>query len=258
MNIQQLIVYKPHKIKLEYTVLGEGAPVLFLHGGGVDFKTYKDLLEELAKFFKLYNFSYPGFGKSSKMNAYTASNFNDLIDAFITELDLQNFSIIGHSTGGALALSYASYNSTKINKVIAMSPSIFPIQKTFTKMLNDLVIQPVQERKFYDVRKTNSERPNLLIQYIRKIREANKTINALRIFYFLKKTDFSLILQDIINPTLGFIGEKDIVLDPIKQKEGFALIKKCKVITYPEYGHNYWSYKRVEVVEEIQKFISNP
>ena len=53
-----------------------------------------------------------------------------LIDAFLSNWNVDQFHIGGNSLGGLIAWLYASYHDEKVNKLLLLDPSGFPFDNT--------------------------------------------------------------------------------------------------------------------------------
>ena len=97
--------------RIFYEVVGEGAPVLMVHGGpGLDHEYLRPGLDVLARHATLIYYDQRGTGRSS---AALDSATVDL-DAFLRDMDQlrvtlghEKMVVMGHSFGGVLALAYA-------------------------------------------------------------------------------------------------------------------------------------------------------
>lgn len=88
--------------KLRYFLVGSGNAILFLHGGGVNALTYKNVLGLLSRKYLVIAPDLPCFGKSTCPNNTT--EYLDILEKFITFLNFEKIAIIGHSLGGVVAL----------------------------------------------------------------------------------------------------------------------------------------------------------
>jgi len=97
--------------------------ILFLHG-----KTYNsgdwlklnrtiEALHDLQ--YKFYAVDFPGFGRSEKNNLDPV----DFIDAFITEIQLNDFVLVGPSMSGGFALKYALKYPAHLKGLVTMAPA---------------------------------------------------------------------------------------------------------------------------------------
>ena len=97
-------------VALHYKTGGNGPPLVFLHGIGLDAATvsWRHALPALAEERTVYAPDLPGHGESDKPNrAYTTDYYLEAVEAFLDAVDVADPAIAGLSMGGALALGYA-------------------------------------------------------------------------------------------------------------------------------------------------------
>jgi len=91
-----------------YLELGQGRPIIFLHGFLGEASAWLPIMQELKSEFRCLALDLLGFGGSSKPNLkYTIWHQVQFLHQFITALDLKNFDLVGHSYGGWTAAAYA-------------------------------------------------------------------------------------------------------------------------------------------------------
>ena len=127
--------FEANGIKLKYITTGKGAPLLFLHGGGVTALTYKKNFELLAKKYHVIAPDIPCFGKSSiPSELWDFDDYANFFSKFVDSLKLGKIILIGHSFGGGIALNLASKNR-KISKLILIdSTGLSPKYSTLRYM----------------------------------------------------------------------------------------------------------------------------
>lgn len=251
MEKRLLKIKDPQKITLDYIVEGEGKPILFLHGGGTDYRFYTQFLKVLSAKYKVYTFAYPGFGKSSNIKSYTLENFNQIINEFLRLNDLSEVYIVAHSMGAGLAVNYLS-SKNKVAKVFGLcliSPWLFPVNKSLVKMIKDLSIQ--NNITLREVRESNQTQS--LVSYLKKFIKIKYTINSLKLFLLIKKEDIRPFLSKINIPVLGFYGTSDIVLPSEDQKNALAEIKDCMIFKCDGGGHHLIHLQKDLILQEIIK-----
>ena len=90
---------------MNYSVWGEGAPIVLLHGWGADSTIFRQIAEILCLNYKVYLIDFWGFGQSEQvdLNAdiYT---YADGIEAFLREIVQQDAIVLGHSFGGRVGI----------------------------------------------------------------------------------------------------------------------------------------------------------
>ncbi|WNB17560.1 proline iminopeptidase-family hydrolase [Marivirga arenosa] len=127
---------KPHegKVKVEggeiwYKVMGEGdgTPILTLHGGPGGTHRYFYKLSPQNKSRKVILFDQLGSGRSdyhTDTTLMTVEHFVEQVHKVVNDLQLDEFYLLGHSWGGALALEYYSQHPEGIKAMILSSPLI--------------------------------------------------------------------------------------------------------------------------------------
>jgi proline iminopeptidase len=100
-----------HGVLIYYKVLGQGQPLVILHGGpGASHDYFLPYLLPLARENRLIFIDERGSGRSQKLEnpiAYTVENMVEDVEAVRQALDLGKISLLGHSCGGVLAQAYA-------------------------------------------------------------------------------------------------------------------------------------------------------
>ena len=110
-------------ININYEVSGVGAPLIFLHGWGLDLHTFDNLAKELSEDYSVYQIDLPGFGESDISDSYNIEEYANYINEFCLSLAIINPIIVGHSFGGRVAMMYASrYDVDKL--ILISSPGI--------------------------------------------------------------------------------------------------------------------------------------
>ena len=92
-------------LRIEYQRRGGGPPLLLLHGGLCDSRTWRVELESLSDAFTVVAWDAPGCGGSSDPpEHFRMAEYGDCLARFIDTLGLQTPHVLGHSWGSALAL----------------------------------------------------------------------------------------------------------------------------------------------------------
>lgn len=97
-------------VSLNVEELGEGLPVIVLHGGpGIDHSMFRPYLDPLAEGFRLLYVDGRGQGRSERVDPKTLSLevFARDVDLLAEALGLDRFALLGHSFGAIIATFHA-------------------------------------------------------------------------------------------------------------------------------------------------------
>lgn len=108
-----------------YFHLGSGSPVLLLHGSGPGvsaWANWRGILDDLAKEHEVVAMDLVGFGGSHADSPvdYGARTWARHAQALMSALDLERFSIIGNSMGGAIAARIAIESPERVDRLVLM------------------------------------------------------------------------------------------------------------------------------------------
>lgn len=104
----------------EVAVSGIGDPILFFPGFTCPGEVWQDIVSELSKTNACHVFTFAGFGKMPAIAKPWLPKIREAIAQYISEKELQKFTIVGHSLGGALGLWLASEDRFDFHKIIVV------------------------------------------------------------------------------------------------------------------------------------------
>ena len=91
--------------------MGEGNPVILLHGWLCNLETMMPIANSLSQNFKVYLVDIVGFGKSDlPKHPLNTDDFGDFLKEFVEKLEIKNPILIGHSNGGRMIIKYSIEN----------------------------------------------------------------------------------------------------------------------------------------------------
>ena len=134
--------------------------ILFLHGWPASHKMFEYQFDQLPKLgYRCIGIDQRGFGNSDKpRTGYDYDTVADDIRCVVEALDLQDFTLGGHSTGGAIAVRYMArhkgYGVSKLALFAAAAPSL--IQRPYFPhgQTREVIIKIIQD--------TYNNRPEML------------------------------------------------------------------------------------------------
>lgn len=107
-------------VRLHVTDLGEGQPIVLIHGWPLSDAMYEYQYQYLVrKGFRVIGITLRGFGKSDKpYGKYDFDVFSDDIKTVLEKLKIENATLGGFSLGGAVVAHYVTkYNSAHVSKL---------------------------------------------------------------------------------------------------------------------------------------------
>lgn len=108
---------------LSYRIQGNGTPLVLLHGWGVTFEIWQDLLPLLTPHFQVIMVELPGHGASpfDSSSPYFAA-CADSLDELRRHLNLNQWSLLCYSIGAWAGRSYYEQYAAQVNKIIFLCP----------------------------------------------------------------------------------------------------------------------------------------
>lgn len=114
---------------LHYTILGQGEPVVLLHGMAGSSRYWNEAVRNFSpEKYKIINLDLLGFGLSPKPTDVTY-NYETHIAAIketLDALDVKSFVLVGHSMGALLALRLAAYSDFEIRHLVLVGLPFYP------------------------------------------------------------------------------------------------------------------------------------
>ncbi len=114
---------------LDYEVIGEGTPVLIVHGWGISKITMKAAFEPVFSTldgYKRYYIDLPGMGESDHGDVRNSDDMLELLHAFAIDVIREKFIIVGQSYAGLLARGFVNKYTELLLKVILLVPCVIP------------------------------------------------------------------------------------------------------------------------------------
>jgi len=114
--------------KLYYEIVGEGEPIIFIHGWTGSTKTFAPVVNILKKNYKCISYDHRGHGASSFPEiGYTLGQLGRDLSELIEYLGFDKVNLVGHSMGAATIYSYIDqFGCDKLSKItlLDMSPKL--------------------------------------------------------------------------------------------------------------------------------------
>jgi pimeloyl-ACP methyl ester carboxylesterase len=109
-------------IEMYYEVLGEGKPIVLLHGLGLDHSIWKEVVNAYSNQAKFIVPDLRGHGNSQTGDGDgTIEQFADDVLALIDLLGFEKVSLAGHSMGGYISLAFAEKHPERVGNLVMVT-----------------------------------------------------------------------------------------------------------------------------------------
>ncbi|TET35971.1 MAG: alpha/beta hydrolase [Anaerolineales bacterium] len=110
-----------------YIDVGQGDPLILLHGFFLDSYTWSKNVKSLSDHYKVYVPDLWGFGYSTREPVdYGYQLYVDQLLGFMDTLGIERASLVGHSMGGGTAILFTVQNRDRVNRLILVDPAGMP------------------------------------------------------------------------------------------------------------------------------------
>jgi pimeloyl-ACP methyl ester carboxylesterase len=239
--------------------MGEGNPVILLHGWLANLETMKPLANNLSQNFKVYLVDIIGFGKSDlPETSLNTDDFGNFLKDFIDELKIKNPILIGHSNGGRMIINAVGRKIVSPKKIVLIDSAGIKPKRKLTYYLK---IAFYKTGKFFLNLLPNTKR---IKEFKDKLYNSVGSSDYKASATVLKETmkiilneDQTQYLPNINVPTLLLWGslDKDTPISDAKKME--KLIPDCGLVEYPNSTHFSYLQNLNNVNTVLNEFLKN-
>jgi len=265
-------------IKLYYQDIGEGQPVVFIHGWPMSHEMWEYQVYELALAgLRCISYDRRGFGKSSKpLGGYDYDTMADDLASVIDELQLENVVLVGFSMGGGEVARYLSkYGASKISKAVlvgAVTPYLLKTEENpeggvttadlagmIEGVRNDRIgFLDTFGKHFFGVNVISHPISTPLLEYYRMLCSFASPIATMDCIKAFGQTDFRGDMAAFTVPTLIIHGDSDkIVPVEVSGKRAHAAIPGSIFKEYAGAPHGLFYTHRQRLNQDLYNFIKD-
>lgn len=248
MTIAQL----PTGEALWYRRLGQGAPLLQIHGSAFGHRNFEKMTPLMQAHFEVIDFDLPGYGESRGAPAKDFAGIAEQVYHLIKAIGLAKVNLHGTSFGAMIGLTLAANHPEVIDRLILScflcryDNAARMMRATWKRTARDSGMAAVADltsvagfaRGFYDRPGAQDQLQAMRDAFMKNTPEAfiagTETI---------ERSDLSDVVGKVTAPTLLLAGEEDNMtpFKPAASGFGFAqiehLIPDSQLIVIPESGH---------------------
>jgi pimeloyl-ACP methyl ester carboxylesterase len=107
--------------RIRYREAGEGRPLVFIHGYLVDGRLWEGVVDRLSDRFRCIAPDWPAGAHRVAMDPsadLSPPGFAALIDSFLAALDLDDVTIVGNDSGGALSQVFVTRHPERVSRLV--------------------------------------------------------------------------------------------------------------------------------------------
>ncbi len=268
-----------------YKIVGEGEPMVVVHGGPVlDHTYFLPHLENLARDYQLIFYDQRAAGQSSTevdSSKMTISDFAEDIELLRRHLGFDKINLMGHSWGGLLATIYAIRHSDRLNHLIlsnSMAPNVHDWQKESEEVAKLQTSEDREIRQAYidSIRNYPDQRYRLIGEFLKTSFKPQmydrSNLDKLELTipddYDLRSGltrllgpdmstfDYDSLLRNIQCPTLLIYGEMEPAVKMYSQKM-LSLIPNSELVTIGQSGHFPFIEQPKKFRQAVKSFLAD-
>ncbi len=221
--------------------------LLVLHGWQRSSRDWKHVAETLSSSYYVILLDLPGFGGTAHPQAtFGTYDYADFVEAFTKKLEINTFSLMGHSFGGRVGIVIGS-KTTLLKKLILVDSAGTEKMHPLYKLLLSLI------KPLFKVL------PKPIVNRLKMLISSTDYLKAGEMKEIFKKViaeDLSHLLDDINVPTLVIWGNEDKILPVSTTKLFRKRIKDCRVRIVWGAGHHPHVEKEEVFVEIVTEFLN--
>ncbi len=242
-------------LPISYSVLGEGQTIVILHGWGDSSTSFTNLAKALSTDYKVVLVDLPGFGGSGvPQTILSLEDFAKFVGKFLRKISVDEvYAFIGHSNGGAIAISGLAEKVFKSEKLVLLASAGIRDDKKLKKT--------VLKHAAKTAKVATKILPNSLQEKIRK--KSYEAIGSeMYVNAEMQETFKAVVGEDVQSaakklklPTLLIYGSNDTSTPPKYGKLLAECIKGSKYVELKGVDHFVHVTAQQDVEEQIRKFL---
>jgi non-heme chloroperoxidase len=263
--------------EIYYKDWGKGSVVTFSHGWPLSADAWDgQMLFLVQKGFRVVAHDRRGHGRSSQASSGNdMDGYADDLAAVIEALNLNDATLVGHSTGGGEVARYIGRHGTKRVAKAVLIAAVPPIMLKTASNPEGLSIEVFDDMRTALTKDRSQFYKDLAISFYGANREGAKVSkgildqfwlwsmqaglkNAYESIKAFSETDFTEDLKKFDVPTLVMHGEDDQIV-PVKDaaKKSARLIKGAKEIYYPGAPHGLTATLQDQINSDLLAFLKS-
>lgn len=239
--------------KINYEIIGEGNPIVILHGWLASLETMRPLANYLSKNFKVYLVDIIGFGKSDLPDRpYNTNDFGDFLKEFIERLNIDLPILIGHSHGGKTIINCVGRKLIKARRIVLIDSTGIKPKRSFSYYYKIYLFKTL--KNLLKILPNAKERREKLLSKFGSSDYKNSPEVLRKTMSIIVNEGQEALLPNIINPTLLIWGKQDTATPIADAEKMKKLIPDCGLVSYDGAGHYSYLDKLNQTLLVLEEF----
>jgi pimeloyl-ACP methyl ester carboxylesterase len=249
---------------LHYKSFGQGKPLLILHGFLGSLDNWQGIAKELAANYQLFILDIRNHGKSFHDPKHDYASMVEDVRYFIDHLGLSEISLIGHSMGGKIAMSFALKYPLLVSNLIVVdiAPKVYlPGHVDILHALSKVNPKELNSRQeAVDIISTYIHNPSVIQFLLKNLDRLGDGTFGWKMNLPVLIDQYKEILAFPSNglfegPTLFLKGAKSDYILPSDEDNIFTLFPNAKIVSIKDAGHWVHAENPVDFIAETSNFL---
>jgi pimeloyl-ACP methyl ester carboxylesterase len=259
LNDPSVEIREINGLRTALCVVGEGQPVLALHGWGGGIHSFYQVAEQLAsRNYRIHLLDLPGFGQSDlPPETWSVADYMHFVLAYLDDCGLDQVAVVGHSFGGRISLVLAADHPARVSKMVLASSAGLRTPPSLLQMVRGSAVHMV--RIALERLNMESLRAKLQERYNRRF-ASDDYLNAgpLRdTFVRIIEEDLTPYAQRVRTSTLLIWGDQDTETPLWQGRKLEQLIADAGLVVFEGAGHFAYQDRLSEFVHIVDYFFRN-
>jgi len=239
--------------------VGDGQPVLALHGWGGSIQSFWPVAERLSpQGYRVHILDLPGFGQSAPPpHTWGVMDYARFVEAYMESAGLEQAAILGHSFGGRIALILAATYPQRVRKMILADSAGLRTPPTARQALRNVAARTVRGA----LTLAHLDRVRTALQERYNARYASEDYLATGA---LRETFLRVIEEDLTGyaarvhvPTVLIWGDQDADTPLWQGRKLEELIPDAGLIVFQGAGHFAYLERLADYVRIVDHFLND-
>lgn len=243
--------------------VGQGTPIVFLHGSWQDSSQWLPVIEQLSHDFHCLAPDLMGFGESETPDVHYSIAFEaECLAEFLTTLKLQRVYLVAHSLGGWVAASYALKHLEQVAGLVLIAPEGLQLRENRDRWSKErFLLAPLTSwilKLLLPISKLFKQRR--MQQLLQERQELRRSLIACKLLFYRRRSEIRAEslndrLQWLKVPLMILQGDQESAIAASLNHEYVRLAPQAEMEIIPQAGQDVLATSPELVAQRIREFV---